>query len=60
MDQVLTRRDPWFGDEMKTKSGGPVPMELDALPMSQKSCEHFDAMGSGEQPCKRCWRRTVQ
>ena len=31
MDQVLTRRDPWFGDEKKTKSGGPVPMELDAL-----------------------------
>ena len=22
MDQVLTRRDPWFGDEKKTKSGG--------------------------------------
>ena len=50
MDQVLTRRDPWFGDEKKTKSGGPVPMDLDALHMSQKSGEHVDAMGSGEQP----------
>ena len=50
MDVVLTRRDPWFGDEKKTKSGGHVPMDLDALQMSQKSGEHFDAMVSGEQP----------
>ena len=50
MGQVLTRRDPWFGDEKKTKSGVPVSMDLDALQMSQKSGEHFDAMGSGEQP----------
>ena len=49
MDQVLTRRDPLFGDEKKTKSGGPVPMDLDALQISQKSGEHFDAMDSGEQ-----------
>ena len=41
VDQVLTRRDPWFGDEKKTKSGGPVPMDLDALQMSQKSGETF-------------------
>ena len=46
MDQVLTRRDPWFGDEKKTKSGGPVPMELDALQKSQINGEHVDAMGS--------------
>ena len=50
MDQVLTRRHLWFGDEKKTKSGGPVPMDLDALQMSQKSGEHFDSMDSGEQP----------
>ena len=46
MDQVLTRRDLWFGDEKKTKSGGPVPMELDALQKSQINGEHVDAMGS--------------
>ena len=60
MDQVLTRRDPWFGDEKKTKSGGPVPTDLDALQMSQKSGEHFDATDSGEQPSNVCWRRTVR
>ena len=46
MDQVLTRRDLWFGDEKKTKSGVPVPMDLDALQMSQINGEHVDAMGS--------------
>ena len=60
MDQVLTRRDPWFGDVKKTKSGGPVPMDLDELQMSQKSGEHFDAMGSGVQPSNAVCRRTVR
>ena len=46
MDQVLTRRDPWFGDEKKTRSDGPVPIELDAFQKSQISGEHVDAMGS--------------
>ena len=46
MDQVLTRRDPWFGDVKKTKSGGPVPMELDALQQSQISGElHSNVVG---------------
>ena len=46
MDQVLTRRELWFGGEKKTKSGEPVPMELDSLQKSQINGEHVDAMGS--------------
>ena len=46
MDQVLIRRDPWFGDEKKTMSGGPLPMELDAFQKSQINGEHVASMGS--------------
>ena len=38
MDQVLTRRE--------TKSGGPVPMELDSLQKPRVNGEHVDEMGS--------------